>query len=386
MVFIGENMKVCFRVSTIVILGFLILVVGCGERTEDDLDEMTKLLRAVPSPGSEIFPDSSITITFDKDPQTVQVNIGVVETSGINTVISGPFPIGKLELKLTWTDGERSLKYTVVSTDTDAIEPEPLPDPEPEPIPPDGMVLIPEGDFEMGSDDVDADPDEQPVHTVFLDAFYIDENEITNAQFKEFILANPEWQKNKIDEKFANANYLFDWNGNNYPEEEGEHPVRYVSWYAAMAYAVWVDKRLPTESEWEKASRGGLKGRKYPWGNQINGTRANYGRNIGHTTPVGKYPPNDYGVYDTSGNVWEWCLDAFEANFYANSPRKNPVAGGDSIEDIVNNFENIQSNRGIRGSGWNGNAEWGRCANRFGNTPDFAGIGALGFRCVQDVE
>ena len=361
-------------------------VIGCGERTEDDLDEMTKLLRAVPSPGSEISPNSSITITFDKDPNTVQVNIGVVESSGINTVISGPFPIGELDLKLTWTDGERSLKYTVVSSDTDVIEPEPIPDPEPETIAPDGMVLIPEGDFEMGSDHGDADPDEQPVHTVFLDAYYIDENEITNAQFKEFILANPEWQKNKIEEKFGNANYLLDWNGNNYPDEEDDHPVRYVSWYAAMAYAVWVDKRLPTEAEWEKASRGGLNGKKYPWGNQINGTRANYGKNIGHTTPVGKYPPNDFGVYDTSGNVWEWCLDAFEANFYANSPRKNPVAGGDSIEDIVNNFENIQSNRGIRGSGWNGNAEWGRCANRFGNTPDFAGIGALGFRCVQDVE
>ena len=379
-------MKVCFRLSAFVIIGIYMCVVGCGERTEDDLDEMTKLLRAEPSPGSEISPNSSITITFDKDPDAVQVNVGVVKSSGINTVISGPFPIGELDLKLTWTDGERSLKYSVVSSDTDIIEPEPIPDPEPEPIAPDGMVLIPEGEFEMGSDDGDADPDEQPVHTVFLDAYYIDENEITNSQFKEFVLANPEWQKNKIEEKFGNENYLHDWNGNNYPDQEGDHPVRYVSWYAAMAYAVWVDKRLPTEAEWEKASRGGLKGKKYPWGNQINGTRANYGRNIGHTTPVGKYPPNDYGVYDTSGNVWEWCLDAFEANFYANSPRKNPVAGGDSIEDIVNNFENIQSNRGIRGSGWNGNAEWGRCANRFGNTPDFAGIGALGFRCVQDVE
>ena len=377
-------MKVYFKVSTVVILGFLILIVGCGEPAEDHIYEMTALLRAVPSPGSEISPNSSITITFDKDPETVQVNIGVVESSGINTVITGPFPIGELDLILTWTDGKRSLKYTVVSSDTDAIEPETIP--EPEPIAPDGMVLISEGDFEMGSDDGDADPDEQPVHTVFLDAYYIDENEITNAQFKEFVLANPEWQKNKIDEKFGNENYLNDWNGNNYPDQEGEHPVRYVSWYAAMAYAVWVDKRLPTEAEWEKASRGGLKGKKYPWGNQINGTRANYGKNIGHTTPVGKYPPNDYGVYDTSGNVWEWCLDAFEANYYANSPRKNPVAGGESIEDIVNNFENIQSNRGIRGSGWNGNAEWGRCANRFGNTPDFAGIGALGFRCVQDIE
>ncbi len=136
---------------------------------------------------------------------------------------------------------------------------EPAAEPEPAHIIPDGMVLIPEGEFEMGSNNGNADPDEQPVHTVHLAAFYIDENEVTNGEFKDFVLANPEWQKEQINEKFHDGNYLQDWNGNNFPLGEREHPVRYVSWYAAMAYAVWLDKRLPTEAEWEKAARGGLK-------------------------------------------------------------------------------------------------------------------------------
>ena len=154
----------------------------------------------------------------------------------------------------------------IADSRTPALEPEPVL----EPIIPDGMVLIPEGEFQMGSNNGNADPDEQPVHTVHLDAFYIDANEVTNGEFKDFVLANPAWQKDGIDEKFHDGNYLQDWNGNNFPLGERDHPVRYVSWYAAMAYAVWVDKRLPTEAEWEKAARGGLEKKQYPWGNGIN--------------------------------------------------------------------------------------------------------------------
>ncbi|MCG9134729.1 formylglycine-generating enzyme family protein [Candidatus Poribacteria bacterium] len=155
-----------------------------------------------------------------------------------------------------------------ITDSTSTLEPEP--ELAAEPIIPDGMVLIPEGEFEMGSNDGNADNDEQPVHTVHLDAFYIDANEITNGEFKDFVLANPKWQKERIIEKFHDGNYLQDWHGNNFPLGERDHPVRYVSWYAAMAYAVWVDKRLPTEAEWEKAARGGLKKKDYPWGNGIN--------------------------------------------------------------------------------------------------------------------
>lgn len=263
--------------------------------------------------------------------------------------------------------------------------PEPAPEPAPEPIIPDGMVLIPEGEFQMGSNNGDADNDEQPVHTVHLDAFYIDANEVTNGEFKDFVLANPAWQKDGIDEKFHDGNYLQDWNGNNFPLGERDHPVRYVSWYAAMAYAAWVDKRLPTEAEWEKAARGGLEKKQYPWGNGINLKRANYGKHLGETTPVGDYPANDYGVHDIAGNVWEWCLDGYEADFYANSPPRNPTAGANNVEDIVNDFENIVDFRVIRGGGWNSNPEWLRASNRHGTSPAYAGIGALGFRCARSV-
>ncbi|MDE0086739.1 MAG: SUMF1/EgtB/PvdO family nonheme iron enzyme [Candidatus Poribacteria bacterium] len=376
-------MKIAFKVLGIIIVGILaVYMVGCSERAEDDDVEVAQLLRANPTPGSIIEVNSTITVTFDKEPGNVTVNLGAVTASGTTGTITGPFPQGQFTLKLTWDGGTRNLTYTVGTSEPPDAEPEQIP----EPITPDGMVLIPEGEFQMGSEDGDADNDEQPEHTVYVDAFYIDANEVTNAEFKDFVLANPEWQKKRIDGKFQNGNYLHDWNGNNYPDEEGDHPVRYVSWYAAMAYAEWVDKRLPTEAEWEKAARGGLKGKKYPWGNNINGTRANYGKNIGHTTPVGKYLPNDYGVYDMAGNVWEWCLDAYQSDFYANSPKRNPVAGADNIPEIVNDFENVVTDRVLRGSGWNGNPEWLRAANRYGDSPAYAGIGALGFRCVKDVE
>ena len=142
--------------------------------------------------------------------------------------------------------------------------------------PPDGMVLIPAGEFDMGSNDAEARKNEQPVRTVYVDAFYMDETEVTNAQYKEFLLENPQWQKGRVNAPFADNTYLYLWNGNNYPNGKGNHPVTYVSWYAAMAYAEWADKRLPTEAEWEYAARGGLKNKKYPNGNTITARDANF--------------------------------------------------------------------------------------------------------------
>ncbi|MYB95559.1 formylglycine-generating enzyme family protein [Candidatus Poribacteria bacterium] len=198
-------MKTIFRLFGLALICFLtVYIVGCGQGEEDEEVSPTELVRADPS-------------TDDSSP------------------IAEPLP-------------------------------ELAPEPAPEPIIPDGMVLIIEGEFQMGSNGGNADNDEQPVHTVHLDAFYIDANEVTNGEFKDFVLANPAWQKEQIDEKFHDDNYLQNWNGNNFPLGERDHPVRYVSWYAAMAYAVWVDKRLPTEAEWEKAARGGLEKKQYPWG------------------------------------------------------------------------------------------------------------------------
>ena len=124
------------------------------------------------------------------------------------------------------------------------------------PIPPD-MVFFRAGRFfTMGSWKKSAEPDEKPQHNVHLDAFYMDKYETTNAQYKEFIDANPQWQKNRIPKKYHDGDYLKHWNGNDYPPDKANHPVVYVSWYAAMAYAEWRGKRLPTEAEWERAARG----------------------------------------------------------------------------------------------------------------------------------
>ena len=246
------------------------------------------------------------------------------------------------------------------------------------------MVLIPAGDFQMGSNDGNADDDEKPVHTVYVDAFYMDTYEVTNAQFKTFVDANPQWQKNRIPQKYHDGGYLHDWRGNSYPSGKGNHPVRYVSWYAAMAYARWAGKRLPTEAEWEKAARGGLVDKKYPWGNAIDTRQANYNRDVRSTTPVGMYAPNGYGLYDMAGNVSEWCLDAYEANFYARSPRRNPLAGEMILRQVSVNYKNVENPRVLRGGGWNYIARGLRVAFRFRNTPTSTSD-IIGFRCARDV-
>ena len=242
------------------------------------------------------------------------------------------------------------------------------------------MVLIPAGEFLMGGADDEARSNEQPVHPVYVDAFYMDKYLVTNAQYKVFVDANPQWQKDLIPDAYHDGFYLDHWNGGSYPDGKGNHPVTRVSWYAAMAYARWARKRLPTEAEWEKAARGGLVGMKYPWGNTIDASMANYEENIGDTTPVDRYMPNRYGLYDMSGNVDEWCFDAYDETFYANSPHRNPVAGG----QVENNFTSINANRVLRGGGWNDSAQFLRVANRNRNMPTFS-YSSSGFRCARAV-
>ena len=243
------------------------------------------------------------------------------------------------------------------------------------------MILIPAGEFQMGSDSYD---DEKPVHTVYVDAFYMDKYEVMNAQYKAFIDENPEWRKDRIPDQYHAGLYLYDWSGNNYPLGKDNHPVIYVSWYAAMAYAKWAGKRLPTEAEWEKAARGGLIGQKYPWGNSIDLSKANYDRSIGNTTPVGRYAPNAYGLYDMAGNVWEWCLDEYRGDFYARSPRRNPVSGG-NISIIISNFTNVKSSRVLRGGSWSLNSYFVRVTNRSYLTPADTFSLSVGFRCARSI-
>lgn len=242
------------------------------------------------------------------------------------------------------------------------------------------MVQIPAGEFQMGSTEI---MDATPRRTVHLDAFYIDPYEVTNAQFKAFIDANPEWRKDNIPSEYHDGNYLKHWDGNDYHEWQAHHPVVYVSWYAAMAYAKWVGKRLPTEAEWEKAARGGVAGKRYVWGNSRDPGKANYGYYGKHTRRVGSYLPNGYGLHDMGGNVWELCLDQYDKNFYRRSPKKNPSAGVSDIEALMADFTSVQTERVSRGGSWNtpGPAS---VASRGSDAPAKTN-GWLGFRCAKDV-
>lgn len=234
-----------------------------------------------------------------------------------------------------------------------------------------GMVLIPAGEFQMGS--IKGDRDEKPVHTVHLDAYYIDKHEVTVGEYKRFI--NATGHRALRDSVFRCS-----------PTDL--HPVVGVSWHDAMAYAKWARKRLPTEAEWEKAARGGLIGQKYPWGNVIDNSKANYNKNTKsgthdeQTTPVGKYPANKYGLFDMSGNVSEWCLDAYEKNYYANSPQRNPIAGAENLKQIIKNSKDIKTRRVVRGGSWSFNAKSVRVSNRSGEKPLLLSSD-VGFRCVQ---
>ena len=234
---------------------------------------------------------------------------------------------------------------------------------------PAGMVRIPAGEFQMGSNK-GGDSDEKPVHTVYVDAFYMDKYEVTVGQYKAFVRStghpSPDWS----------------WVAKHSPTDQ--HPMIDVSWHDAMAYAVWSGKRLPTEAEWEYAARGGLAGKKYPWGNTIDAGKASYNFNVGKTTPVGRYAANGYGLYDMAGNVMEWCLDAYDENFYVNSPRRNPLSGVNNIKWLLDNHRNIKSSRVLRGGTWRYPAWSARVASRSKFAPTLTHYD-IGFRCVRSV-
>ena len=253
------------------------------------------------------------------------------------------------------------------------------------------MVLIPEGSFKMGDHFNEGEASERPVHTVELEAFYMDAYEVTNDQYAKF-LNEYESDKDKAGHRFFNlkdSDIVMD--GEKYKSKAGlgNYPVTQVSWYGAAAYAQFYSKRLPTEAEWEKAARGKLIGQRYPWskGNSITHDDANYtgkgGADQWNLTPapVGSFPPNGYGLYDMAGNVGEWCIDEYSAAFYVNSPKSKPVAGG-LISFVNNNFVDVRADRVIRGGNWFDEPVGLRVAGRSRGGPDgFSGL--TGFRCVD---
>ena len=229
------------------------------------------------------------------------------------------------------------------------------------------MVLVPAGEFMMGSraDDQSADDNERPAHRVYLDAYYIDQYEVTTARYAKFFKAT-----NRPQPEYWSADVVSD---------HGNKPVVGVDWTDATAYCSWAGKRLPTEAEWEKAARG-TDQRLYPWGNQPpNEQRAKFFRrgdfqDYGELTDVGSYEAgkSPYGVYDMAGNVWEWTADWYDEKYYSKSPEKNPK-GPSSGEYRV-----------VRGGGWIIVSVDVRYATRSRLTPALR-RNTVGFRCAQDI-
>ncbi len=179
----------------------------------------------------------------------------------------------------------------------------------------DGMKLlyVPAGNFLMGSSDADplAQPDEKPQHTIYLDAFWIDQTAVSNAMYHKCVQAagcKPHIAENPVLMQYS---YYDDHQFDNYP-------MLFVKWDEATAYCTWAGRRLPTEAEWEKAARG-TDGRIYPWGNQApTNDLANYDNNIGYPMPVDSHPmgASPYGALDMAGNVWQWVNDSFYDKYY----------------------------------------------------------------------
>jgi formylglycine-generating enzyme required for sulfatase activity len=167
---------------------------------------------------------------------------------------------------------------------------------------------IPAGSFIMGSE---ADDREKPPHKVTLGSFGICDHLVTNTEYAFFIEANPEWAKDRADPDLRDDRYLEEWGPGGLPEGKDEHPVAFVSWYAASAFAAWLGLRLPAEAEWERAARGGLVGKKFPNGDQMNDKLANLAKQNRGTTAVRSYEPNGFGLYDMAGNLFEWTADWF---------------------------------------------------------------------------
>jgi sulfatase modifying factor 1 len=221
------------------------------------------------------------------------------------------------------------------------------------------MVSIPAGDFLMGSDN--GDPDESPIHKVYLDAFYIDIYEVTNSQYKKFIDATGHKPPRFWNDPKCNA-----------PDQ----PVVGVIYQDAMDYCKWAGKRLPTEAEWEKSARGGLVSKEYPWGDEeiANPGLENENPGLSSAVTVGRFDPNGYGLYDMERNAWEWCADWYGEEYYANSPEKNP-------KGLISGDKRI-----LRGGSWfSGIYTPQRIAYRYSLEPDQTSY-LIGFRCVQDVE
>jgi formylglycine-generating enzyme required for sulfatase activity len=308
-----------------------------------------------------------------------------------------------------------------------------------------GMVYIPGGIFEMGADNEQASADEYPKHKVQVSPFYIDATEVTNAAFNKFVDATgyittaerkPDWEEIKktvppgtpkphdsllvaaslvfVEAKGpVNLNEYFHWwswvPGADWKHPRGpassiagkeNYPVVHISWEDAMAYCKWAGKRLPTEAEWEFAARGGLINNIYPWGNEhvntgnskCNSWEGKFPylntKQDGYITaaPVRSFAPNGYGLYDMSGNVWEWCSDWYSNTYYKEGEGKTMVNPKGALKSFDPD-EPYTMKRSLRGGSFLCNDSYCsgyRVARRMKSSPD-TGLEHTGFRCVKDL-
>jgi formylglycine-generating enzyme required for sulfatase activity len=317
------------------------------------------------------------------------------------------------------------------------------------PAPPPGMVWIEGGEFTMGSDAPDASQHERPSHRVRVDGFWIDETDVTNAQFREFVeatgyLTMAEKTRTAEDllryarpgtpmpskEDLVPGSVVFvppdhpvetkgpeaykqwwkfvpgaDWRhpqgADSSIDGMDDHPVVHVSWFDAEAYAKWAGKRLPTEAEWEFAARGGLEGKKYVWGDepfdedhpQCNNFQGHFPDHntakdgYERTSPVRAFPPNGYGLYDMAGNVWQWTADWYLPEAYARTAGQGLLVNPQGPEQSFD--PRIRPPERVHRGG-SFLCCVGYCFNyrpsaRMGCTPD-SGASHIGFRCVKSAQ
>jgi formylglycine-generating enzyme required for sulfatase activity len=216
------------------------------------------------------------------------------------------------------------------------------------------FVRIPAGEFGMGADD--GDEDERPVRRVHVPAFHVSAHTITEEQYAEFVRATghpapavrdlPRVVTAADETAFREIASAYAWRSGEPSRERRRHPVTLIGFGDAVAYGAWLSTqlglsiRLPTEAEWERAARGGLENRRYPWGDGIDPSRANFlpdpslKRHAG-TKPVGSYAPNGFDLYDMSGNVWEWVSDWYRSDAYRDGSLRNPRGLGEAALRLV---------------------------------------------------
>ena len=309
---------------------------------------------------------------------------------------------------------------------------------------PPGMVWVPGGEFMMGSDSEIAWPDEKPAHRVRVGGFWMDETEVTNAQFKAFVEATgyvttaesppnldeimkqvqPGTPPPKKEDLVPGSvvfrmtkgpvgtrdfSQWWHWTpGASWKHPEGpgsdirgrlNHPVVQVSWDDAVAFAKWAAKRLPTEAEWEFAARGGLEGKTYGWGDEPfsedkpqcniwqgefpwkNTAKDGFER----TAPVRSFAPNDYGLYDMAGNAWEWCSDWYQRDLYQGRAGKGLILNPTGPTQSFDSMMPFTPQRSQRGGSFLCNDSYCsryRPSARHGCSPD-TGMSHVGFRCVK---